>query len=123
VSEGETKRCASCGREFAWRKKWKKDWEHVRYCSAACRRRGVTDQDRALERAITELLDARAPGATICPSEAASAVDPDGWRELMEHARRAARRLANADHVELTQHGKPVDPTTFRGPVRARKRT
>ncbi|MBY0338359.1 MAG: DUF2256 domain-containing protein [Acetobacteraceae bacterium] len=31
------KPCAACGRPFAWRKKWARDWEHVRYCSDACR--------------------------------------------------------------------------------------
>ncbi|MDN3565003.1 DUF2256 domain-containing protein [Paeniroseomonas aquatica] len=29
--------CAGCGRPFAWRKKWARCWEEVRYCSAACR--------------------------------------------------------------------------------------
>ncbi|MBL8209065.1 MAG: DUF2256 domain-containing protein [Bryobacterales bacterium] len=33
-----TKICCWCGRPFAWRKKWKRDWEQVRYCSDACRR-------------------------------------------------------------------------------------
>jgi hypothetical protein len=32
-----TKRCASCGRPFAWRKKWARDWENVKYCSRRCR--------------------------------------------------------------------------------------
>lgn len=31
------KPCAHCGREFAWRKKWAKVWEEVKYCSDACR--------------------------------------------------------------------------------------
>ncbi|MFZ4408092.1 MAG: DUF2256 domain-containing protein [Paracraurococcus sp.] len=31
------KDCAACGRAFAWRKKWARDWESVRYCSDACR--------------------------------------------------------------------------------------
>ncbi len=29
--------CLACGRPFAWRKKWARDWENVRYCSDACR--------------------------------------------------------------------------------------
>lgn len=29
--------CAACGRPFAWRKKWARDWDQVRYCSDACR--------------------------------------------------------------------------------------
>jgi hypothetical protein len=35
-----TKTCAACGRPFTWRKKWERDWENVRYCSDACRRKG-----------------------------------------------------------------------------------
>ncbi|WBV42114.1 DUF2256 domain-containing protein [Pseudoroseomonas cervicalis] len=31
------KPCAACGRPFAWRKKWARVWEEVRYCSDACR--------------------------------------------------------------------------------------
>ncbi|MCB4823865.1 DUF2256 domain-containing protein [Roseicella aerolata] len=31
------KACAACGRRFAWRKKWARDWGTVRYCSEACR--------------------------------------------------------------------------------------
>nr|WP_246387891.1 DUF2256 domain-containing protein [Chiayiivirga flava] len=33
-----SKTCAACGRPFAWRKKWEKVWEQVRYCSERCRR-------------------------------------------------------------------------------------
>ena len=31
------KTCATCGRPFAWRKKWEKVWDEVRYCSDRCR--------------------------------------------------------------------------------------
>jgi hypothetical protein len=31
--------CAACGRPFAWRKKWARCWEEVRYCSKACQGR------------------------------------------------------------------------------------
>lgn len=117
------KTCAACGRRITWRKKWADDWENVRYCSAGCRRRGVTGTDERLERAILELLDARAATATICPSEAARAVGGEEWRALMEPARRAARRLVAADAVEITQKGRVVDPSTARGPVRIRRRT
>nr|WP_237546480.1 DUF3253 domain-containing protein [Streptomyces sp. SID5606] len=74
-----------------------------------------------MERAILELLERRRPDATICPSDAARAAhegDDDGWRDLMEPARRAAGRLAEAGEVTVTQRGRPVDPATARGPVR-----
>jgi hypothetical protein len=29
--------CAACARPFAWRRKWARDWEQVRFCSDACR--------------------------------------------------------------------------------------
>jgi hypothetical protein len=35
-----TKVCASCGRPFAWRKKWARDWDNVLYCSDRCRGAG-----------------------------------------------------------------------------------
>ena len=37
------KTCACCGRPFTWRKKWARDWDAVRYCSDACRRKGAAD--------------------------------------------------------------------------------
>ncbi|MGW8728015.1 DUF3253 domain-containing protein [Streptomyces sp. NPDC055808] len=80
--------------------------------------------DGRLERAILELLDARSPEASICPSDAARAVHEgadDGWRTLMEPARRAARRLVAAGEVEITQGGRPVEPATARGPIRIRR--
>ena len=81
----------------------------------------MDDVDRALEERITDLLGARAAGATICPSEAARAVDPQGWRDLMPAARDAAGRLAATGDVEVTQHGSVVDVATARGPVRVRR--
>jgi hypothetical protein len=79
--------------------------------------------DRALEQSIGALLDRRRPGASICPSEAARAVDAEGWRELMPAARAAAGRLAAAGAVEVTQRGAVVDVATARGPVRVRRPT
>ena len=123
TSTPEPKACASCGRTIEWRRKWERDWDQVRYCSTACRRHGVTDTDRALEASILDLLAARSRAGTICPSEAARAVggEGDGWRELMEPARRAARRLVAAGEVEVTQGGKVVDPSTAKGPIRIRR--
>ena len=77
--------------------------------------------DRRLEELIVELLDRRAVGATICPSEVARAADPDAWRELMEPVRRAARRLVGEQRVVITQGGEVVDPGSATGPIRIRR--
>jgi len=37
--------CLICQRPFSWRKKWKKDWEEVKYCSEKCRRNKATVQE------------------------------------------------------------------------------
>ena len=77
-----------------------------------------------LEKAIMRLLERRADTASICPSDAARAVyegDDDGWRALMEPARRTAWRLVNDGEVEVTQGGRPVVETETRGPVRIRR--
>jgi len=107
-----------CGRTMEWRKKWARSWDEVRYCSDACRRRGLRPVDHDLEAAIERLLDARARGATICPSEAARVVGGDDWQPLMEPTRAAARRLCADGRVVITQRGRPVDPSTAKGPIR-----
>jgi hypothetical protein len=118
----EPKTCAGCGRTITWRKKWARDWDSVRWCSDRCRRAKVSPAGRELERTILALLAARAREATICPSDAARAVGGDDWRDLMEPARAAARRLVAAGEVEITQGGAVVDPSTARGPIRIRRR-
>ncbi|MBC2934248.1 DUF3253 domain-containing protein [Nocardioides sp. zg-1228] len=86
-------------------------------------RPATADVDRRLEASILELLARRAPTSTICPSDAARAVgDADSWRELMEPARRAARRLVDRGRVEITQGGRVVDPAAATGPIRIRLR-
>jgi hypothetical protein len=81
----------------------------------------MSDVEQRLRQAILDLLAARAATSTICPSDAARAVDPDGWRDLMSPARRAAGRLVAEGRVEITQRGNVVDLATARGPVRIRR--
>ncbi|MGW3989593.1 DUF3253 domain-containing protein [Streptomyces sp. NPDC004830] len=81
---------------------------------------------KRLERAIMDLLERRAATSSICPSDAARAAydgDDDGWRALMDPARRAAWRLVAAGEVEVTQAGRPVSETEARGPLRIRRAT
>jgi hypothetical protein len=33
-----SKDCAACGRPMTWRRRWKRNWDQVKYCSDACRR-------------------------------------------------------------------------------------
>ena len=121
VTHPPPKPCTLCGRAVTWRKKWERDWDNVKYCSDACRRaaKSTKDQSAALEAAILDLLAARGE-KSICPSEAAKQVGGDGWRDLMEPARQAARRLVAAGEVEITQSGRVVDPSTAKGPIRVR---
>ena len=134
------KTCAACGRGIAWRKKWERDWESVKFCSDACRARrpsgkaGRQDQaqDQALEQAILRLLGERGRDKTICPSEAARSVasktsasatpEPGIWQPLMEPARAAARRLVASGEILITQNGHTIDPSTVKGPIRLKLR-
>lgn len=117
----EVKHCKRCGREIEWRKKWAADWSAIRYCSDACRKSRISKHDKALETAITDLLDQRPSGATICPSEAAQLVFPEVWRDQMEAARMAARRLVIEGKIVITQKSMVVDPSQAKGPIRLRK--
>ncbi|MCY7289140.1 MAG: DUF2256 and DUF3253 domain-containing protein [Cryobacterium sp.] len=112
---------AAGGRRITWRASWARDWVNVRYCSDACRRHGIDDTDRELESAIERLLSTRAADASICPSDVARAVGGEMWLELMEPARRAARRMVAAGQLQVTQGGSVVDPSTAKGPIRLRR--
>jgi hypothetical protein len=81
----------------------------------------LTAIDHALESAILELLSHRGAGKTICPSEAARLVSPEGWEQIMESARQAARRLVDQGAIVITQRGKVVDPSNAKGPIRLRR--
>lgn len=120
-NQPDAKSCVVCGRVIEWRKKWERNWDSVKYCSKACRARKLSELDLRLEQKIVELLDARSAGSSICPSDAARSVCPDGWRDLMERTRMAARRLVERGVVEITQQGHIVDPSSAKGPIRVRK--
>src|ERR1700712_3684479 len=97
------KTCASCGRRIEWRRQWAADWDEIRYCSDACRRRGVSQADKQLEVTILEKLTS-ARSVDISQVDAAA--------HAPEPARRAARRLVARGEVEITQRGRVVDPST-----------
>ena len=107
-TEPLAKPCRSCGRTITWRKKWERDWDEVRYCSTACRRRGLTEEDEATERLLVQRLTARGLRLETVPGD-------------RETVRRAARRLAAAGRVRWTQAGREVDPSTARGDVLLRR--
>jgi predicted helicase len=74
-------------------------------------------------RSSSDLLEARARDASICPSEAARRLADGGdWRVEMESVRMAARRLRRAGVIDITQAGRAVDPDTAKGPIRLRLR-
>lgn len=110
----DTKICSSCGRMIEYRKKWEKNWHEIKYCSDECRRNKNKFDYRD---AILALLNERGPLKTICPSEV---LPPELKQDkiMMEHVRRSARLLAADNKIEITQSGKAVDPTTFKGPIR-----
>jgi hypothetical protein len=133
ITPHKEKICKTCGRTFEWRKQWAKDWDIIKYCSDDCRGHKPGVADAALEGAILSLLAERGASRsqtgnvkTICPSEVAKAVGGTetrrDWEGLMEPARAAARRLVAAGKIVITQHGRIVDPSTAKGPIRLRLR-
>ncbi len=70
------------------------------------------------DEAILALTAARGAGKSICPSEAARALDAEHWRRLMPQVRAAAVRLAKTGRIVILRKGKPVDPDAFKGVYR-----
>jgi hypothetical protein len=116
-----TNACARCGRLITWRKAWERDWESVRWCSDGCRKHGLTQVDLQLQDSLESLLDSRSSDASVCPSEAARAVGGGDWKQLMEPARMAARRLVASGTAQITQGGQVIDPSHVKGPIRVRR--
>ena len=68
---------------------------------------------------IFDLLAARGPGKSICPSEAARAMQAahgkagapaDAWRRYLAPVRQHALHLARRGEILILRKGKPVDP-------------
>lgn len=84
---------------------------------------GVGDPElleRRLGEEVMRLALERGPDKSLCPSEAAGAVDPQHRRALTPVARAVACRLADEGRVVITQGPQVVDGRTAVGPVRIR---
>ncbi len=119
-----TKDCAVCGRTITWRKKWERDWEAVKYCSDACRRRAKSSSglDADLETTLRRLLERTRSVEDGVPQRGR----PSGRRRGLArpHGTRAVGRAPAraAGEAEITQGGRVVDPSTAKGPIRVRLR-
>ncbi len=108
----EIKWCATCGRKITWRKKWERDWEHIRYCSKRCRGNKPGEAERALEANIEDALG-RAWIDTDTLQQQLGVADNALERERF---REALRRLWVEGRVELGERRRPVqDPSTLKG--------
>ena len=68
---------------------------------------------------MMEMVQERGRAKSICPSEVARAIDPEGnWRAFMNETLNAARRLSRQGQVKITQKSKILDPDDVKGPVR-----
>lgn len=110
-----SKTCHSCGRTFAYRKSLKNNWEEVKYCSKACRKRKVSEIDKRIEEKILEMLEDQLHHSSISTSEIAKTIDTKSDRSLFEPIKRAARRLESNNFVIITQDGKRVDSSKAKG--------
>jgi Protein of unknown function (DUF3253) len=80
--------------------------------------------DELLHQKIIDLLKARKPESSICPSDAPRALFTE-WREHMPSVRRVALEMAQAGTLTITQVGVAVDLEKFAsggitGPIRLR---
>lgn len=79
----------------------------------------MAPDDRDVAATVLALLAQRADDATICPSEAARTLAPEGWRALMPQVRAVAVRLALSGRLTIRQRGRVVAPDgPLRGPIR-----
>jgi hypothetical protein len=79
-------------------------------------------RDEAAEAAILELVRARGPGKSICPTEAARVLGGDAWRGELGRVRMVAMGLARDGRIDILRKGKAVEPDGVRGVIRLRVR-
>lgn len=80
--------------------------------------------DDVIASRVLQLLEQRAIGASICPSEVARSLEQEepAWRALMPEVSRVARALAAAQIIDLTQGDVRLDPDSEpEGPIRLRR--
>ena len=82
-------------------------------------------EEGRIREAITELLEKRDPGKTICPSEASRAVfgTKGNEREYMDRTRDVVREMVGEGAIEVCQRGEVVDMDAVKGPIRLRKKS
>jgi len=72
---------------------------------------------KQIEDKIMALLNIRGRSKSICPSEVLEAENKSN-KALMEEVRCASRRLVNKGKILITQKGRVIDPSSFKGPIR-----
>lgn len=77
----------------------------------------MSTQDR-IETAILDLVHARGPGKSICPSEVAKEAFGQAWNDYMRPVRQAAIHLARQGRITILRKGRPADPENFKGVYR-----
>ncbi|MEO8829555.1 DUF3253 domain-containing protein [Lapillicoccus sp.] len=75
-------------------------------------------RDERLTASMLALLRHRDPLSTICPSDVSRVVAGEGFRTVMDDARRVAAALRDTGVVRTTQKGDDVDPSNAHGPIR-----
>jgi hypothetical protein len=81
--------------------------------------------DATAVQAILDLVQARGPEKSICPTDAARAMagdaaDADAWRRFLPRVRVAAVHLAQAGAIDILRKGKRISPDAMHGVVRLR---
>lgn len=96
-----------------WRKAWEKNWESIRYCSASCRRVKLDKRGAKLREEILGKVSQLRPHEFIAEEN----IPHDNREEV----RSVARLLYIEGLIGLTQSGKPIKDTNFKGPIEFRK--
>lgn len=76
---------------------------------------------RGLAELVIELLRARAPDASICPSEVARRASPEDFRARMADVRDVAAELVERGLVRVTRGADEVGARDAGGPIRIRR--
>ena len=104
----KTKHCLSCGRPFTEQKRWEKNWDKIKYCSAKCRSNKWDRKFNDLEEFIIDHIK-------LSINEIEEKYFAQKKKDSHEIIKSFCRKLYEKEIIEIHQKGKPIASLNFKG--------
>ena len=102
------KKCVSCGLSFSFRRKFKKNWEEVKYCSKKCRKNKLQNSDKELEDFILDFSRGPCPPRVTQARTISRTYFGIHWKKFHQRVLAAIRRLSHRNILIIHPYKKAL---------------